>query len=435
LLKGFGNFLIKELKELARDPKILLGMIVVPLVMFPVLGGIMGYAVQTAQEQAIKAALIIVDNDGGNWSESFISFIEGLNVIGFNLTIYKENEMELTSEKVLELLAKYNTTQILEIPRGFSENVTAHFNDPNVKAYVRFYGVLRGTSVFESVSSSVVDALINMFNRSHAPDVLDSKKATVIKGEIKDVDPAAVSGLLMSQSIAMPITVLILLMYAVQIAATSVAMEKEEKTLETLLTLPMDRLAILWGKLSSSIIVAAVGAVAYMAGYSYMLGSVMAGIPEGLNLDLAALGLVPSVFGYLLLGLTLFVTMLSALALAVIMSAFAEDVRSAQSFVSYIYPLVFLPSIALIYLDVNTLPFALKLVFYAIPFSHPVIASKAVIMGDYWTVIFGIVYVSAFTLVVMYAASRLFATEKILTAKLKFKGLKIRREKPAEESY
>ena len=127
--------------------------------------------------------------------------------------------------------------------------------------------------------------------------------------------------------------------------------------------------------------------------------------------------------------------MLSALALAVIMSAFAEDVRSAQSFVSYIYPLVFLPSIALIYLDVNTMPFALKLVFYAIPFSHPVIASKAVIMGDYWTVIFGIVYVSAFTLVVMYAASRLFATEKILTAKLKFKGLKIRREKPAEESY
>jgi hypothetical protein len=32
----------------------------------------------------------------------------------------------------------------------------------------------------------------------------------------------------------------------------------------------------------------------------------------------------------------------------------------------------------------------------------------------------------------MYAASRLFATEKILTAKLKFKGLK-RKEKLAEE--
>jgi len=435
LLKGFGNFLLKELKELMRDPKILLPMIVVPLVMFPVLGGVMGYAVQTAQEQAIKAALIIVNNDGGNWSSSFISFIESLNAIGFNITIYKENEVNLNSEKVLELLAKYNTTQILEIPRGFSENVTAHFSNPNVKAYVRFYGVLRGTSVFESVSSSVLDALINMFNRRYAPDILSSEKATVIKGEIKyGVDPTQVSGLLMSQSIALPITVLILLSYAPQIAAASMAVEKEEKTLETLLTLPMDRLAILWGKLSSSIIVAAIGAFAYMAGYSYMFSSVMAGIPEGLNLDLAALGLVPSAFGYLLLGLSLFATMISALALAVILSAFAEDVRGAQSLVSYIYPLVFVPSIALIYLDVNTLPLALKFVLFAIPFSHPVIASKAIMMGDYWTVTFGIIYVSAFTLVVMYAASRLFATEKILTAKLKFKGLRIRRgEKPTEE--
>jgi ABC-2 type transport system permease protein len=49
------------------------------------------------------------------------------------------------------------------------------------------------------------------------------------------------------------------------------------------------------------------------------------------------------------------------------------------------------------------------------------IASKAVIMNDYPIVVFGIIYVAVFTLVVMYIASRLFATEKILTAKLKLK--------------
>ncbi|MEM3696563.1 MAG: ABC transporter permease [Candidatus Bathyarchaeia archaeon] len=429
MLKGFGNFLLKELKELIRDPKVLLGMIVIPLIMFPVMGGIMSYAVQTAQEQAIKASLIVVDNDCGNWSHTFIDFLKGLNV-----TVYIENNIKLDNEKVLELLSRYNTTQILEIPGGFSENATIHFSNPTVKASLRFYGILLGTSVFESVGSSIVDFLVGQFNRAIAPDVLYSEKATVIKGEIKyGVDPAAVSGILMSQSIVLPVTVIILFMSAVQIAATSVAMEKEEKTLETLLTLPMDRLVILWGKLSSSIIVAAIGAVAFMVGYSYMMGSVMARIPEGLNLDLAALGLMPSVFGYLLSGLSLFVTMLLALALAVIMSAFAEDVRSAQSFVSYIYPLVFIPSIALMYLDINTLPLALKLVLFAIPFSHPVIASKAVIMGDYWIVVFGIVYVSVFTLIIMYAASRLFATEKILTAKLKFKGLRKRRQVTAEE--
>ena len=63
-----------------------------------------------------------------------------------------------------------------------------------------------------------------------------------------------------------------------QIAATSVAMEKEEKTLETLLTVPVDRFAILMGKVSSTIIVAGVAAVTVLIGYNYMLGSLTTGI-------------------------------------------------------------------------------------------------------------------------------------------------------------
>jgi ABC-2 type transport system permease protein len=128
------------------------------------------------------------------------------------------------------------------------------------------------------------------------------------------------------------------------------------------------------------------------------------------------------------------VTLLSALALAVILSAFAEDVRGAQSLVGYVYPFLFIPSILLMYVDVNALPLAAKIAIYAIPYSHPIIASKAVVMGDYWTVSLGIVYVAAFTLVIMYVASRLFATEKILTMKLKFRGLGKRRKAPLEES-
>jgi ABC-2 type transport system permease protein len=139
---------------------------------------------------------------------------------------------------------------------------------------------------------------------------------------------------------------------------------------------------------------------------------------------LASLGLVPTLLGYLLLGISLFVTLLSALALAVIISAFAEDVRGAQSVVGYIYPLIFIPAFLLMYVDVNSLPLPLALVVYAIPYSHPIIAVKAVTMGDYLTPALGIIYITAFTLVILYAASRLFATEKILTAKLRFKGLR-----------
>ncbi|MEM1767233.1 MAG: ABC transporter permease [Candidatus Bathyarchaeia archaeon] len=430
LLKGFGNFLLKELKELARDPKILLGMIIVPMVIFPVIGGVMGYAIQSAKEQAVKMNIFVVNNDAGEWSIRFINFLKELGV-----QVQVLENIELKDENVQWLLSSYNATMLLEIPPGFSKNVTAYFSNPNTKAYLRFYGVITSASFFETAGSSMVDSLVNQFNRCVAPDVLLTEKSTVIKGEVKrGIDPAMLSSLMMSQSIALPVTVMILLTYSVQIAATSVAMEKEEKTLETLLTIPMDRFAILLGKLSSSVIIAAVGAVAYMVGYGYMVNIMLSDIPGALNLDLASLGLAPSPAGYLLLGVSLFVTIFSALALAVILSAFAEDVRSAQSYVGLIYPFVFLPAFALMYLDISALPLAVRLLFYAIPFSHPIIASKAVLTGDYFTVVIGIIYVSIFTIVIMYIASRLFATEKILTMKLRFKGLKRRGTIVSEES-
>ena len=429
MLKGFGNFLVKELKELIRDPKILLGMVILPLIMFPVIGGIMNYSIQSAQEQAKKTPLIVLNNDGGNWSETFINSLKPwMNVLVVNNT---------TPEEAIAqgLLSKYNTTQFIEIPSGFSANLTAHSEgNTNITASVNFYGVFSGAGLFESVGSSVIDNLINSFNRWWAPDFIGATKSTIIKGNItKNIDPSTLSGLMISQSIALPITIIILLTYSMQIAATSVAMEKEEKTLETLLTLPMDRFAILMGKLSSSILVAGVGALAYMIGYNYMLGSLTTSISTGASIDLASLGLIPSLFGYLLLGISLFVTLLSALALAVIMSAFSEDVRSAQSLVGNITPIIIIPALLLMYLDVNSLPFALKIFIYALPFSHPIIAAKAVVMGDYWTVVLGIIYVTVFTLAILYAASRLFATEKILTAKLKFRWLRKRAKKPTKE--
>ena len=418
MLKGFRNILIKELKELVRDPKILIGIIIIPIIMFPVLGLVIGYAEQTAIEQAQKTSLLVLNNDGGNWSETLISYLQAA---GAETTIVNN----LTPQQLVSqgLLAENNATQFVEIPQGFTENLTKHFaGDTNIMAVVNVYGVFNIGGIFSNIGSSGITSLVYSFNRYIAPDVLQTTQSSIIKGEIEqNIDPATLSSLLISQSIILPITIMILLTYSMQIAATSVAMEKEEKTLETLLTMPVDRFSILMGKLSSSALVAGLGAITYLVGYSYLFGSITSGVSTtGASLDLAALGLAPTALGYILLGITLFVTLLAGLALAVIISAFAEDVRGATALVGYMYPLIFIPSFALIYIDINVLPLPIKAVLFAIPFSQPVIASKAVIAGDYLTTILGIIYVAAFTLVVMYIASRLFATEKILTAKLRF---------------
>jgi ABC-2 type transport system permease protein len=429
LLKGFGNILVKELKELIRDPKILLGMIIVPLIMFPVLGAVMNFSMQSAQEQAQKATILVMNNDGGDYSQDFITALNSsMRVFISNYT----NPLDVVNQ---DELSKCNTTQLIEIPGNFSANMTQHVSgNENITALVKIYSVFSSGGVFEGIGSSMIDVFIDGFNRQLAPNMVREEKSSIIKGQIEEgVDPAQLSALMISQAIAMPITIMILLTYSMQIAATSVAMEKEEKTLETLLTLPVDRFSILMGKLSGSIVVAGVAAIAYMIGFNYYMGSFTSAIPAGTNLDLVSLGLVPSLFGYLLLGISLFVALLSALAMAVILSAFAEDVRSAQSLVSYVYPFLFIPSFILMYVDINALPLAVKVALYAIPYSHPIIASRAVTMGDYWTAVWGIVYVSIFTLVIMYVASRLFATEKVLTAKLKFRGLRKRGKKAAQD--
>ena len=420
LLRGFGSFLLKELRELIRDPKILLGMIIVPLIMFPVLGAVMNFSVESAKETAGKTAILVLNHDTGDNSTQFIAYLNG------SLRVEETNAS--TANDAVQQMAMYNASEMIEIPYNFSHNMSM-----NMAVQVKFYSIFSGGGVFEGLGSSIVDSLVEQFNRNVAPDLIVPEPSVIIKGKIaENIDPRMLSNLMISQAIALPITILILLTYSMQIAATSVAMEKEEKTLETVLTLPVDRFSILMGKLSGSIIVAGVGALAYMVGFNYYMGSLTGLGQAGAGPDLASLGLVPSLFGYVLLGISLFITLLSALALAVILSAFAEDVRSAQSLVSYVYPLIFIPSLVLMYVDINTLPVWLKLVLYAIPFSQPIIASKAVIMGDYLTAGLGIVYVVAFTLVIMYIASRLFATERILTAKLKLRGLR-RRQKASVE--
>src|SRR4030067_3427868 len=86
MLKGFKSIFIKELKELIRAPKILIGIIIIPAVLFPALGAVFGYAQQTAIEQAQKTNLLILNNDNDIWSQNLINYLE---TAGATVTVIK----------------------------------------------------------------------------------------------------------------------------------------------------------------------------------------------------------------------------------------------------------------------------------------------------------------------------------------------------------
>jgi len=436
LLEGLFNVVVKEVKELVRDPTLLLGMIIVPLILFP----LMGFAVQTsmkaAEESMESISIAVMDLDKGTVAENLTNFLMTLNV-----AIVKIDDLNFT--EAVNYVQQSNLTGLIVIPLNFSNNITG-----GLKAELDVYSVFRGGGIAESASSSTISTLLRSFEESlvvrkvgekfpeegpeNVLNPIDMSEKSIVKGKSVNIHPSVLFGLMMSQSMGMPIGIMMLLIFAMQLAATSVASEKEEKTLETLLTLPINRLTILAGKLTGSIIVAVIGAIAYIAGFTYYMGSFMGIIPAETGVDLAAIGLAPTLLSYLLLGASLFVSLISALALAVSVSIFAEDVKGAQALVGPLSMLLIFPMIFMMFTDIYALPFPLMIVLLAIPFTHPMLASKVAFTGDYLTAVMGIVYVSIFTIAVLYIAARLFGTEKILTAKLKFKGLRRRKGKSTE---
>ncbi len=432
MLKGLFNIIVKEVKELVRDPKILLPMIIIPLIMFPLMGFAIQFSMEAVEEGMGEISVAVMDLDGGPVAESL-----RINLTDWNAKIVQVDDPNLT--KAFNYVQESNLTGLIVIPSGFSQNITEG-GTSELEVYTPF----RGGSIIESTSSSAVSALLSFFENNLVNQRIDEKfteppttvlnpialsEKSIIKGKGVDINPTVLFGLVISQSTIMPVGIMMLLIFAMQLAATAVASEKEEKTLETLLTLPINRFMILAGKLTGSIIVAVVGAIAYLIGFSFYMNSFTGMIPTGVGVDLASIGLAPTLLSYVLLGLSLFMALLSALALAMSLSVFAEDVRGAQALVGPLSILLVFPMIFTMFTDITALPFPLSIILLAIPFTHPLLASNVAFTGNYLVAIGGIVYMAIFTVGVLYVAARLFGTEKILTAKLKFKRFSLRRKK------
>ena len=432
MLKGLMNIVMKEIKELVRDPKVLLPMIVIPLVMFPLMGFAINTSMETAEQSIVETSIALIDQDQGPYAQQLIA-----NLTAFNFEVTLLNDVSV--DQALVQVQDSNLTSLIIIPSGFSENITERKT-----ADITVYTPFKGGGIADSIRSSTVNGLLNNFEQqilnqiisegfpeSNALQVLNPinlADKSIVKGKSADVRPEDLFGLMISQTTIMPVGMMTLLIFAMQLAATAVASEKEEKTLETLLTLPINRTMILAGKLTGSIIVALVGAVAYLIGFSYYMSS-FTGMGPTVAIDLAAIGLAPSLASYAILGVSLFMALLSALALAISLSIFAEDVRGAQALVGPLSMLFVVPMIFTMFTDITALPFPLSIILLAIPFTHPMLAANVSFTGNYVGAVGGIIYMAIFTVIVLYVAARLFGTEKILTAKLKFKRFSLKKKK------
>ncbi|MBS7630718.1 ABC transporter permease [Candidatus Bathyarchaeota archaeon] len=433
------NLIVKELKELIRDPKILIGVILMPLILFPIMGSAINVSRESVSRAIITASFAVYDEDQGPVAAEFIRFIS------LNATVIPIEANSIT-EALLQI-QKSNVSTLIHIQQGFSENITL-----GRKGVVKIFANLKSATLSETGKTEIVNTFLNIYSYYlsinkinqlllEAQEIADPDAirtpisvayASIIRDRVLEVPPQSIFSLLVTQSILLPILVMIMVMFAIQMAATSIAIEKEQKTLETLMTLPVGRMTILTGKLAGSIIVAIGGAIAYMIGFGFYMNSAFSFAPQvpTINLGDANIGIQP--VGYLLIAVTMFVTLVSGLALAICIAVFVDSVRSAQSLTGVLIVPIIVPAIILMFSDLETLPNTVQWILLLIPYTHSILASKAAIMGEYFIVLRSIAYITVFTVIVLYLAARIFSTEKILTAtfkSLRFRGFKQRKEK------
>ncbi len=190
---------------------------------------------------------------------------------------------------------------------------------------------------------------------------------------------------------------------------SSLSLEKENKTLESLLSMPVKRTTILCSKIIASTIVGIIVSGVYVVGYYFFVK-----VFSFDNSLFKELGLIINLADFFLIGLSLLFSLLSGISLSVYLGLIAKEYQSAQT---YTFPVIGLAMLAMLlttFLDFSTLPVPLKIVVFCIPFSHPMMAEKFLRFNSPLFVILGIIYSFLFALLFFKLAIALFRSERIL---------------------
>ena len=396
--------------------------IIIMAIIFSSMGGTMGGIEEELKEPPIIA---LINADQGNISDIASNvFNTASDVVYSSGNISDKNE-------ALNTLKEKNGVALIVIGENFTNDILS-----GKQGEFFIYWVMQGAGILDSISSSVVEELITVVNSNISLELIKNNnislnatnalaptfrnETTYFKNkQLTGLSPSQIAGFLSQQSTFVPLIMMIIIIMAGQIVISSMALEKENKTLETLLTLPVKRTSIVAGKILAAALIGLILAVIYMFGIGYYISS----FQFSGGVSVTNLGLSIGTMDMVLIGLLVFVTLVAALAFCMLLGTMAKNYKSAQTLTFPIAVLVLIPMFINMFKDFDTLPIGLKAVVFGIPFSHAMMAPRALLFDDYTMVIAGLIYVTIFALVMIAIVVWVFKTDKLLTGSIKGKNL------------
>ena len=422
-MRRFGVLLRKELRELLTVQMLL--PLAITVLMFALLGNLIGG--QTPG--GVGATVHVVDADRTSAS----ALVEGaLEDAGFVVVTSPGTD----PAAIAAADSGPGTGIVIGIPRGFGAGLAA-----DRPQRLTTYTVLRNFSFFATRDAGVLKAALDAVNARVSESLIASatggadaaalrqpialSENVVVGTASAPASAEEVIGFITGQTTFIPIILFIVIMFAASMIASTVASEKENKTLETLLATPVGRAPLVLAKMAAAALIALASSAAYLFGMRYYMdrlasgmGGATGGAVTGAGAAIQRLGLTLGIGDYLLLFLSLFCGILVALAIAVILGAFAENVRAVQALLTPLTVAVMIPYFLTLFIDLDSTSPLVRTVVLAIPFTHPFRAAPALFLRDYATVWAGIAYELVWFGVAVFVATRIFASDRILTLRL-----------------
>lgn len=424
----FFNLLKKELAELITAQTIISLVAVMALFMF------LGNVMSTTMEEAVKKeySISLIDRDNTDLTKNLIDALKSSNA--------KVTEYDISGDDYSEILKETGKETIIIIPENFTEKIENGEAPELISiAGMKSSAMMSNLTNNNSGAISLIENCLSMMLAdkaglsSNAIGLINSplkvSEHTVVSDKSANASADSIINSLMSQSMILPIIVLVLIMMTSQMLMSAISNEKIDKTLETLLSAPVSRTAILGAKMLAAAIVALLNAVFYTIGFSSFMSGTTNVVTEEMTSSISGqyvsvdealnqLGLSLGMGDYILVGLQLFLTIMICLSISLMLGALVNDTKQAQTMVMPLMFMAMVPYIISMLSDINTLPIIIRILVYAIPFTHTFSAMSNLMFGHMGIFFGGLIYQTIAFAVCMFFALKLFKSDKILTASL-----------------
>ncbi|MGB2636370.1 MAG: ABC transporter permease [Candidatus Acidiferrum sp.] len=391
-LRNIATVYRKELREALRDRRTLISTLIVPLIIFPLLSAGLGAAISTLigkAKEEIPSVMIL----GGEDSPQILAELRGSSKI----------KIVLTAANWKDQIVNKEIRAAVEIPPGFQSDVAQqkpvtvliHNYEGDLKSGIATDNIqkaleaYRDRVVHESLSArNIPDSMLKPF------EVKENNVAPLEK-----VGAAAFGGLIGYM------VILLCLVGSMYPAIDLTAGEKERGTMETILSSPIDRVDLVFGKfflvLTAGLVTAALSVTSMGVSFAvleHLHAFDSAGADAAAQMQLHIhFATIISIFVMVLPVAVLFAAGLMTVAL------FAKSYKEAQSYISPLMFVVIIPAVAAM------LPIDLTAKLALVPILNASLLCKELVTGTYHWNFIAIIFLST----CVYAGAALFLAVKM----------------------